>query len=57
VGNERLDQLPLGLKINKLQEVRALPVQFSGSYQYNFADRQVAPARSVGVAVKFLFTL
>ena len=34
-----------------------LRVQFSGSYEYNVADDDVAPAWAVNYAVKFLFPL
>lgn len=30
--------LPLGMKLAKLVKFGALPVQFVGSYEYNFAD-------------------
>jgi hypothetical protein len=49
--------LPLGLKVNKLHRFSSMPVQFSGSYEYNFADRYVAPEWSVNFAVKFLFPI
>jgi hypothetical protein len=49
--------LPLGMKVAKLVKLGDLPVQFSGSYEYNFADDDVAPEWSVNFTVKFLFPL
>jgi hypothetical protein len=34
-----------------------LPVQFSGAYEYNFANDYVAPEWTVNFTVKFLFPL
>ena len=45
------------MKVAKLVKFGDLPVQFSGSYEYNFADDDVAPAWSVIFTVKFLFPL
>jgi hypothetical protein len=47
--------LPLGLKLAKLVKLGKLPVQFSGAYEYNFADDYVAPQWTVNFTVKFLF--
>ncbi len=47
--------LPLGLKLSKLHRFGKLPVQFSGSYEYNFQDDYVAPEWVVNFTVKFLF--
>lgn len=52
-----LANLPLGLKVNKLHKIGSVPVQFSGSYEYNFADRYVVPEWTVNFAVKFLFPI
>jgi len=49
--------LPLGLKVSKLHRFGSQPVQFSGSYEYNFADDRVAPEWAVNFTVKFLFPL
>jgi hypothetical protein len=35
--------LPLGVKLAKLVKFGNMPVQFSGAYEYNFADDYVAP--------------
>jgi hypothetical protein len=34
-----------------------MPVQFSGAYEYNFADDEVAPEWTINFTVKFLFPL
>ena len=49
--------LPLGIKVSKLHKFGAQPVQFSGSYEYNFADDQIGPAWTANLTVKFLFPL
>jgi hypothetical protein len=49
--------LPLGVKVSKLNKFGAQPVQFSGSYEYNFADDRVAPEWAINFTVKFLFPL
>ena len=49
--------LPLGIKLAKLVKFGKQPVQFSGSYEYNFADDHVAPAWTINFAVKFLFPI
>ena len=49
--------LPLGMKVAKLVRFGAMPVQFSGAYEYNFADDAVAPEWTVNFTVKFLFPL
>jgi hypothetical protein len=49
--------LPLGMKVSKLHKFGAQPVQFSGSYEYNFADDEVAPEWAVNLTVKLLFPL
>ena len=49
--------LPLGVKLSKLTKFDKLPVQFSGAYEYNFADDYVAPKRTVSFTVKFLFPI
>jgi hypothetical protein len=49
--------LPLGVKLAKLVKFGKLPVQFSGAYEYNFADDYVAPKWTVNFTVKFLFPI
>jgi hypothetical protein len=49
--------LPLGIKLAKLVKFGKLPVQFSSAYEYNFADKYVAPTWTVNFTVKFLFPL
>lgn len=49
--------LPLGMKLAKLTKFGGLPVQFAGSYEYNFADDYVAPEWTFNFTVKFLFPL
>jgi len=49
--------LPLGVKLNKLVRFGSLPIQFSGSYEYNFADDVVAPETTLNFSMKFLFPL
>jgi hypothetical protein len=49
--------LPLGIKLAKMVNLGGLPVQFSGAYEYNFANDYVAPEWTVNFTVKFLFPL
>lgn len=49
--------LPLGIKLNKLVRFGSLPVQFSGSYEANFADDVVSPESTVNFSMKFLFPI
>ena len=49
--------IPLGVKLAKLVKFGRLPVQFSGAYEYNFANDYVAPEWTVNFTVKFLFPL
>jgi hypothetical protein len=49
--------LPLGVKLAKLVKFDALPVQFSGAYEHNFADDYVAPEWTFNFTVKFLFPI
>ena len=49
--------LPLGFKVAKLMRFGSQPVQFSASYEYNFADDYPTPAWTVSLAVKLLFPL
>lgn len=49
--------LPLGVKVAKLVKFGKLPVQFSGSYEYNFQDDFAAPQWGVNFTVKFLFPI
>jgi hypothetical protein len=46
--------LPLGVKLAKLMKLGKLPVQFSGSYEYNFQDDFVAPEWTINFTVKLL---
>ena len=56
-GKGACTTLPQGLKINRLHTFSVLPVQFSGSYENNFADQQVAPEWFVSLIAKFLFPI
>lgn len=49
--------LPLGFKLSKLHKFSNFPVQFSGSYEYNFADDVVSPQWTINLTAKFLFPL
>ena len=49
--------LPLGIKLSKLVKLGSLPVQFSGAYEYNFANDYVASEWTVNFTVKFLFSI
>lgn len=49
--------LPLGMKLAKLIKFGALPVQFAGSYEYNFADDYVTPEWTFTLTAKFLFPI
>lgn len=49
--------LPLGLKVSKLVKLGQLPVQFAGSYEYNFADDYVSPEWTINFTLKFLFPI
>jgi len=49
--------LPLGLKLAKLIKFGKLPVQFAGSYEYNFADDYVSPEWTVNFTLKILFPI
>jgi hypothetical protein len=49
--------LPLGMKLAKLVKFDKLPVQFVGSYEYNFADEDVAPRWTANLTLKFLFPI
>jgi len=49
--------LPVGMKLAKLVKFGALPVQFVGSYEYNFADDYVTPEWTLNLTVKFLFPI
>jgi hypothetical protein len=46
--------LPLGAKLNKLVRISGHPVQFSLSYERNFADDFAVPRDLYGVSVKLL---
>ena len=47
--------LPLGLKLSKMVKIGSLPVQFSGFYEYNFADDYEAAEWVINFSLKFLF--
>lgn len=49
--------MPLGIKLSKLVKLGSLPVQFSGAYEYNFANDYVASEWTVNFTVKFLFSI
>lgn len=49
--------LPVGMKLAKLVKFGALPVQFVGSYEYNFADDYITPEWTLNFTVKFLFPI
>lgn len=49
--------LPLGLSISKLHKFGFQPVQFSGSYEYNFADDVVSPEWTINFTMKLLFPI
>jgi hypothetical protein len=49
--------LPLGMKLAKLIKFGALPVQFAGSYEYNFADDYITPEWTFTLTAKFLFPI
>jgi len=49
--------LPLGVKLAKLTKFSTLPVQFSGAFEYNFADDYVVPEWTISFTVKLLFPL
>lgn len=49
--------LPLGIKLAKLVRFGKQPVQFAGSYEYNYADDVVAPKWTVNLTAKFLFPI
>ena len=52
--SSRWANLPLGGKVSKLVKVSGIPTQFSGSYEYNLADDQVAPKWTMNLTVKVL---
>ncbi|MCK5667351.1 MAG: hypothetical protein KAI17_27880 [Thiotrichaceae bacterium] len=49
--------LPLGFKIAKLHRFGKMPVQLSGSYEYNFSDDSVTPRWTTNFTAKFLFPI
>jgi hypothetical protein len=49
--------LPLGVKLAKLVKFSSTPVQFSGAFEYNFADDYVAPKWICNFTVKLLFPI
>jgi hypothetical protein len=51
----RWSSLPLGAKISKLVKISSLPVQFSGQYEYDFADDEIGSKHTLRFTVKFLF--
>lgn len=53
--NSRWSSLPLGAKLSKFLRLGKLPTQFSGEYEYNFADGAVGPRRVFRLTAKILF--
>lgn len=53
--DDRWSSLPLGGKLSKLVKFGCLPVQFSGQYEYDFADDKVGPEHTIRFTMKFLF--
>lgn len=49
--------LPLGVKLAKMVKFGKRPVQFTGSYEYNFANDDVALKWTVSFAVKLLLPI
>lgn len=56
-GKSDWTALPLGIKLAKLVKFGTMPVQFSGAYEYNFANDYPAPKWAVTLTMKFLFPL
>ena len=53
----RWSELPLGIKLAKLQKFGKMPVQLSGAYEYNLADDEVGDEWTINLTVKFLFPI
>ena len=51
---DQWDSLPLGFKIAKLHKFGTTPVQFTGTYEYDFADDSVSPEETFSFTVKVL---
>lgn len=49
--------LPLGAKLTRLLRFGELPVQLSGSYEYDFQDDYVGSEWAINLTAKFLFPL
>ena len=47
--------LPLGIKLAKLLKLGNVPTQFSGAYEYYFADDYVGSEWTVNFTAKFFF--
>ena len=45
------------MRLAKLVKIGKLPVQFSGAYEYNFADTFFGPEWTMNLTVKFLFLI
>ena len=52
--SSRWSNLPLGAKVAKLVKIGGIPTQLSGSYEYNFADDEVAPKWTLSFSFKVL---
>ena len=48
------DSLPLGIKVAKLHKFGKTPVQFTTSYEYNFAENAGAPEETLSFIMKVL---
>lgn len=55
--NSRFSALPLGVKLSKLHKIGSIPVQYTGTYEYNFADDNIAPEWAISFAVKFILPI
>jgi hypothetical protein len=52
---DRWDRLPLGARLARIVPIGEAAIQLSVEYEYDFADRGLAPRHTVGVAMKLLF--
>ena len=55
--NSEFSALPLGFKVSNLRKIGHIPVQFTGSYEYNFADDNITPEWSMSFAAKFILSI
>lgn len=56
-NRNRWTALPLGVKLSKLVKGGGPPIQFSGSYEYNFADDLPSARWTVNLTAKLLFPI